>query len=66
MIRSRRHFVKLRSVAATYGAIGAVRFEAAEEPALGLILVNPPIPPDAKGLYPSGVPTLPPLASGLH
>jgi arylmalonate decarboxylase len=55
MIRSRRHFVKLGSAAAAYGAFGAVRFEAAAEPALGLILVNPPIPPDAKGLYPSGV-----------
>ena len=55
MISSRRHFVKLGSVATAYGALGAVTFEAAEEPALGLILINPPIASDAQVLYPTGV-----------
>ncbi len=35
--------------------MGGVTFEAAEEAALGLILINPPIASDAQVLYPTGV-----------
>ena len=57
MISSRRHILKLGSIATAYGALGGVTFGATEEPALGLILipVNPSIPPDARVLYPTGV-----------
>ena len=57
MIGSRRQFLKLGGVATAVGALGALRLEAAEEPALGLIFppLNYPIPPDAKLLYPTGV-----------
>jgi arylmalonate decarboxylase len=57
MTGSRREFLKLGGVATAYGALGGVVFEAAEEPALGLIFppLNYPIPPDAKLLYPTGV-----------
>lgn len=57
MTGSRRDFLKLGGVATAYGALGGVVFEAAEEPALGLIFppLNYPIPPDAKLLYPTGV-----------
>ncbi|HYR83782.1 MAG TPA: twin-arginine translocation signal domain-containing protein [Terriglobia bacterium] len=57
MTSSRRDFLKLGGVATAYAALGASAFEAAEEPALGLIFppLNYPIPPDAKLLYPTGV-----------
>ena len=55
MIRARRNFLKLGSIATAFSAMGGVTFEAAEEAALGLILINPPIPSDAQVLYPTGV-----------
>jgi len=57
MTSSRRDFLKIGSVATAYAALGAPAFEAAEEPALGLIFppLNYPIPPDARLLYPTGV-----------
>ena len=57
MTGSRRDFLKLGGVATACGALGGAVFEAAEEPALGLIFppLNYPIPPDAKLLYPTGV-----------
>src|SRR3989442_11863993 len=57
MTSSRRDFLKIGGVATAYAALGAPAFEAAEEPALGLIFppLNYPIPPDARLLYPTGV-----------
>jgi arylmalonate decarboxylase len=57
MSGSRRHFLRVGSAAAAYGAVAGRAAFAAEDPALGLIFppLNYPIPPDAKLLYPTGV-----------
>jgi arylmalonate decarboxylase len=56
MSSSRRHFLKLGTVAAASAALRADLLAAAD-PAIGLIFppLNYPIPPDAKRLYPGGI-----------
>jgi arylmalonate decarboxylase len=56
---SRRQFLKVGGVAATYAAFGSSLFgqSGQSEKALGLIFppLNYPIPPDAKLIYPTGI-----------